>query len=278
MDEIRKLQLTELYMLKDIAKLCKDNQIKYYLCGGTLLGAVRHGGFIPWDDDLDITMYRKDLTKLVKLLKEEYPEKYFVQDFRSDKEYTRYITKIRLNGTSQTEECYKYDNINHGIYIDIFPLDHTTKQDGIGLKLRGVLLRYLFAFKTTKHTKKWTTTYWKSITIKCIKPLTYLVPDLFINMLFDWCCTMTDKPGAKYTTSFASHYRWKRQMVSNEVYGEGTYYKFEDGEFMVPSQYEKLLVQIFSENYMELPPVEARNSGHVLADINLGKYEKEILG
>ena len=276
MDQIRKLQLAQLYIMKNIAAICDENNICYYLCGGTLLGAIRHSGFIPWDDDLDITMYRQDLKKLTKIVEEKYSDLFFVQNFQSDKNYARYIPKIRLNGTVQMEEDYVKSDIHQGIYIDIFPLDHVTKSGGVGLVLRGKLLRLLFAYKTVRCTKNKQTTKWKKFLMNILRPFTYLIPQSFVNFLFDWVCTATDKPGAIYTTSFASHYMWKKQLVENSVYGEGTMHKFENCEFRIPSRYTDLLTQIFGPKYMDLPPVEKRNSGHTLVNIDLGKFNNEI--
>lgn len=276
MDNLRKLQLTQLYILKQISKICEENGLKYYLCGGTLLGAVRHQGFIPWDDDLDITMYRKDLERLIEIVQIKHSDTMFVQTFQTDSKYTRYIPKIRLNNTVQAERGTGDDEIHHGVYVDIFPLDHVTKQGGFGLWLRGKMVRLLFAYKTTRHSKSKSATKIKLLLKKCLKGFTYLVPNKLINWMFDWVCTISDKPGAKYTTSFASHYRWKKQLVDNSVYGEGTFLKFEDAEFRVPSKYLDLLTQVFGENYMQLPPVEKRNSGHTLVKIDVGEYEAEI--
>jgi len=111
---------------------------------------------------------------------------------------------------------------------------------------------------------------------KILKPFSYLIPTKVINGLFDWVCTATDKPGAKYTTSFASHYLWKKQLVENDVYGKGVLHKFENCQFRIPDKYETLLLQIFGKKYMELPPVEKRNSGHTLVKIDLGMYESII--
>lgn len=277
MESLRKLQLAQLFMIREIDQICKTHGLTYYLCGGTLLGAVRHGGFIPWDDDLDITMYREDLNKLIAIIQKEYGQKYFVQTFQTDKRYTRYIPKIRLNNTYQVELGNENVDMHNGIYIDIFPLDHVTKTGGIGLYLRGKLLRLLFAYKTARYAKEKPTTKVKRIIIKIVKPFTWLVPDQLVNKLFDKVCTASDKPGAKYTTSFASHYLWKRQLVPNEVYAEGAFLTFENTKLHVPSKYLELLTQVFGEDYMQLPPEDKRNSGHTLVRIDLGEYEEQIL-
>lgn len=276
MDMLRKLQLTQLLILKDIAAICEENGLTYYLCGGTLLGAVRHHGFIPWDDDLDITMYREDLNKLISIIQTSHTKKYFVQTFQADPNYTRYIPKIRLNHTVQLEKGQGQDGIHTGVYVDIFPLDHVTKSDGIGLHLRGKLLRLLFAFKTARCAKNKNTTSAKKKIIKIIKPLTYLVPMSLINRMFDWVCTASSSEDAEFTTSFASHYLWKKQLVPNCVYGGGTFLTFEGEEFRVPSQYTALLTQVFGDDYMELPPIEKRSSGHTLEKIDLGEYSSIV--
>lgn len=275
MNTLRKLQLIQLYMLKDIDRICSENGIVYYICGGTLLGAVRHKGFIPWDDDVDITMYRDDLKRFERVIGEKYSDKYFIQNFQTDKNYTRYITKLRLNGTCQAEAGIVDDDIHQGVYIDIFPLDKVTKSDGLGLRFRGGLLRYLFAYKTARHASNKITTRAKRIVIKLIKPFTRLIPSKAVNRMFDWVCTATSAETAGYTTSFASRYLWKRQLVANEVYGDGVLVPFEDGLFRAPAGYDILLRQLYRD-YMALPPEDKRNSGHELVKIHLGKYEDII--
>lgn len=275
MELLRKLQLTQLHILKDITQICKENNLQYFLGGGTLLGAIRHGGFIPWDDDVDIVMYRKDLRKLEAILIEKYSEKYFVQNFRTDKRYTRYITKVRLNGTLQVSKGLENVQMHKGIYLDIFPLDFVNKKDGIGLEIRGKIIRLLFAYKTIRYSLDKNTTPRKKRLIKILSPFSRLIPDRIVNMTFDYICTMSERKNCMYTTNFASGYGWKKQLVDNSVYGEGTYKKFEDTEFLVPDKYDVILSQLYN-NYMELPPLEKRKSGHVIVNIDIGEYKAKI--
>lgn len=276
MDKLRKLQLAQLHILKEVDEICANHNLKYYLIGGTLLGAIRHKGFIPWDDDIDIVMYRKDLYELEDIIMNQYSEKYFVQNFKTDRNYTRYITKIRLNGTLQVEKGLENVQTHNGIYIDIFPLDKVCKKNGIGLTLRGEILRLLFAYKTIRYSKDKNTTLWKKRLIKILKPFSYLIPDKLINRLFDFMCTMSNNKKCNYTTNFGSGFGWKRQLVENSVYGQGFLKEFEGHNFVVPCKYEIILTNLYKD-YMQLPPVEKRNSGHTLVNIDLGKYEEEII-
>ncbi len=114
--------MKECEMLKDFAKYCDENGIVYYLMYGTLIGAARHGGFIPWDDDIDVVMDLKNYRKFLKCAKKNYPEKYFVQNFRTDRNVWINWTKIRMNGTTSME-CNRTDfDIHYGICMDIFPV------------------------------------------------------------------------------------------------------------------------------------------------------------
>lgn len=121
---LRQHQLRMLEMLKYIDNVCRKYDIKYWLCSGTLLGAVRHGGFIPWDDDLDIEMLRGDYEKFVKALNLENSSDYVLQTHQTDPNYLAPYGKLR-----DLHSCIKEDNSNdlyyryHGIYIDIFIME-----------------------------------------------------------------------------------------------------------------------------------------------------------
>lgn len=93
--DLRRMQMKMLDILTEVDKICKKHDIPYWLAGGTLLGAVRHGGFIPWDDDLDIELMREDYLKLIPLLRKELPEKFVVQTNKTDKNYFLTFAKVR---------------------------------------------------------------------------------------------------------------------------------------------------------------------------------------
>ena len=122
-DLLREIQLTELEILKVFHDVCMRNGIKYSLHGGTLLGAVRHKGFIPWDDDVDVFMERPEFDRFVEAWEREDPEGYFLQTKDKEPAYTRSFAKIRKEGTTFLQGIEDPEKIHTGIFIDIMPFD-----------------------------------------------------------------------------------------------------------------------------------------------------------
>lgn len=130
-DETRKkIWAVELDLLLQVSKICKKYNLKYFLCWGSLLGAVRHGGFVPWDDDLDVAMPRKDYEEFLTHAA-EFPEPYFLQTPFSDPGYYYSHAKLRNSNTAALDYPFLFQGFNMGIFIDILPLDEIDRKEGM---------------------------------------------------------------------------------------------------------------------------------------------------
>lgn len=261
-ERLRKLQLIELDILKEIDRICKKNKITYYLGEGTLLGAIRHQGFIPWDDDLDIVMPREDYEKFLNIAVNELKETYSCLNEKTESTYylpfTKIITKDNLGFINKLD---KFEDQYNGPFVDIFPLDyyHTTETKEVERKYRTIRkIRDELLLKA-----------------KYIKPGTY--KRVYYQFLSRFATyeqlhrqlykevTKSDKD-SKYLCNFASSYHPSRQIVPKEVYGEPRYVPFEDGLYPVPREAEKLLKTIYGD-YMKMPSVRKRISRHSFYDV-----------
>ena len=127
--DIRQLQLVQLKMLEEIDRICKKHDIKYSLFAGSALGAIRHKGFIPWDDDLDIVMMRPEYERFLAAAQKELNESYYLQKEFSEN-WPLQFSKLRKNNTAFIERYIpKMDGIHMGVYVDIFPCDNLSDND-----------------------------------------------------------------------------------------------------------------------------------------------------
>lgn len=128
-ETLRKLQLVELEIANEIKRVCVENNIKYFLESGTLLGAVRHGGFIPWDDDMDIGMMREEYEKFLKIAPEKLSSEFILQTWKNEKDYSLTFAKVRKSDTIFLEYEFKDSSMHNGIWVDIFPYDSVPEKN-----------------------------------------------------------------------------------------------------------------------------------------------------
>ena len=260
-DMLQRLKQKEIEVLKAVHSICQKYNLNYFLVGGTLIGAVRHQGFIPWDDDIDIAMMRKDYDHFQEIAQKELGDKYFLQTWQTDRWHGPFM-KIRVNGTlfqdADTPANAKY---HKGVFIDIFPLDNVLKPDGMEFKVRAKIVRLLNLLLYRKcgaglHVKS-------RVKYRMGVALSRLFPKSFMIRLRHKLMTRDNTIDTAYVTSFGSGYHAQKQLFRRDVYLPATELEFEKEKFSVPGRYDLVLRQIFGD-YMKLPPEEERIPKHGL--------------
>lgn len=247
-------QRIELDILTAFSEYCKENGLRYYLAYGTLIGAVRHQGFIPWDNDVDVVMPRPDYEKLMKLVKRApIADHIHILDYREEKTFpfakavdTRTICKEHFLVTEE----------NMGLYIDIFPLDgmpeKEEEQKQILKKINILSKLYVIAnyrFNTGSTTL-----------IRWVKNLLYPVSRLVSSR---WVCEQLNALCAAYPyeeSAMVSNVVWgeeKKDIMPRAWYDSSVTGLFEDKEIIIPAAYHQILQQLYGD-YMQLPPEEER--------------------
>ena len=262
------LQRKLLEMMTWLDKYLREQSLTYYVFNGTLLGAARHKGFIPWDDDLDIAMPRSDYAKLCESLKEPM-EHYVVESTTSDAEDFVYtFAKLYDTSTSMTELLRK--RICRGVYIDIFPLD------GIGNNYKESVKNYKAidrrnAFLMTRvcayrKDRKW----YKNLALivsRCIP--SFLVNEKQMAIDIDKISQKYSYDDCKYVSYTTSVYR-ERDIHKRELFGKPIELQFENIKVLAPKHYDEILTDTYGD-WRQLPPIEKRKTAHDFIDLDLNK-------
>ncbi|MBQ7386312.1 MAG: LicD family protein [Ruminococcus sp.] len=265
--KLRQLQKTELEILTELDRVCRKHKLRYYIVGGTLIGAARTGGFIPWDDDIDVSMPREDFDKLLTL-KDEFSDEFFLQTHKTEKDCYFFYAKLRKNGTYFGEDKFEHTGIHKGIFMDIFPLDYISDK-GIIQKLCFKSFSLINAFICSK--KKTSEFLYKNMSlpfivtfriIQCILPLPLLYG--LRSLIAKLTKALSNK---RLVASLAGFHGYPKEIAPFELWAEGTDIDFEGKTVRAPKEYKKLLNHMFGD-YMQLPPVEERVN-HTVADENI---------
>lgn len=285
--------------LKAFIDICRRHNLRWYCCGGTSIGAVRHNGLIPWDDDIDVMMPRPDYDRLLEIAKSEMPHlrhgsgngkdgtngkgedrennRYEIITPYNDSDYPLYFAKISDTTTTVVEERERPCVI--GLFVDIFPIDATDDDTAAAVRTKAryaKLLNKLNAVSTRntfieyisllKNTKEWGRFAIKTAAWLCrgtIRKALIRKMDA-ISHRYDY---ETAKNVAVHTGSYGA-----KEVFPKEWLGKGCIHKFEDIEVVLPEQYDVYLRHFFND-YMQLPPVEQRIEKHNRAYVNLSCRE-----
>ena len=264
LDEIKELQQIELGILLDVDRVCREEGIEYFLGEGTLLGAVRHHGFIPWDDDVDLIMKRPEYERFLQVAQRALGEKYQVQHFTTVENYWSPFIKIRLVAG---EQKYRQQHIahltrNNGPYIDIFPMEYVPKEDSPAQRRQSFKIRLFRGMLSYKLGLRRADTLKKKIVRLCACFYSVKRIHKTLDKTFKKYASLgkTD-----YLATLASYHDYKCQTVPASVYDEQLFVDFEGHQLPIPKEYDYLLTKIYGD-YMTPPPLDQQVIKHHFED------------
>ncbi len=265
---VKELRQCQLSLLRSLDEVCKKLNISYFLDHGTLIGAVRHQGFIPWDDDIDIGMLRKDYEIFISRAYQFLPDYYFLQTNETEPDFYNNFAKLRDERTCYIESKYRDKDIHHGVFIDIFPFDyypdHKFSEKIFNLKRKFLKRRIEDGFlddNRKKLSKKGQIVLMLSKMIypdikKAVKVREGLLKSV-PESRFYWCSQGIDKIPVE----------WLSQTVK---------LSFEGLMVSCPLAYDSYLTKFYGD-YMQIPPVKDRVGHHYYECIDLHRSYKEYM-
>lgn len=249
----KQLQNIQLHILKRFADFCEANDINYLLCGGSMLGAIRHKGFIPWDDDIDIMMPRPDYNRFFEEFKDEYLQ---IFDFRTHQDFDYPYIKLGDKRTYLVEEFY-YKPMDLGIHIDIFPIEGLPEDEEVGLaqfaKMLKARKKYMYKVFKLNPSIAWYKRMLVNVFRAMIPIKTILKEQKKEAERYDF--NESPKAGKLVWGS------GKNQIYLSSLFTETEKYPFEGFYFKGPKDYDTYLKSIYGD-YMQLPPKDKQVSHH----------------
>lgn len=270
----KKVWAIEIDLYTKLLKVCKKHNIQLFTDGGTTLGAVRHKGFIPWDDDLDVCLLRKDYDHL-KSLSEEFSHPYFLQSPETDAEYGFSFMKLCNSNTTYEVRPFTHAKFNHGIHIDIFPIDKVTKEDYIE---RRCLIAKLIA-ENSAYMRR-------NLPVKTERDkemINYNLKGNYISPLDNWkkieaIAKCDESKDTEYLSLLVStQYAPEKKLWSKYIFENAVGMDFSGINVYVPIGYKEQL-SIYFGRYMQFPPIEQRGTWHsaqFFPDIPYKEYYKK---
>ena len=260
------LKAYEVKVLDKFAKICDEHNIPYFITFGTLLGAIRHKGFIPWDDDIDVHLKPNDYYRFKEIMKDNPYDNVFYQSLETEKYYPLPFAKLRMNNTMVMETKLKDEPIHQGIYIDVFPLIPYPEDDTKRNKLLKKITIINLLLEADLHHKEKYNTYGK--VGKILSKLCKIIPRTLRNNIV--------RSMLKKIINYQGKYHEYIDIIDkipfpSDCFDETTKVTFGKKLYCAPKDYDKLLTAMYG-NYMALPKEEDRK-GHSFEAVSFEKGE-----
>lgn len=261
-EELRKVQLMELDALLELDRICGKLSIDYFLAGGTCLGAMRHAGFIPWDDDVDVGMLRENYQRFLREAPEHLAERYVLQTPYNELRNPYGYTKMRINGTQFVEYSNRNVRMHHGVYIDIFPFDEVTDDEQENIRQfrafrRLAKLMYYRQTPSYEHKPEGLGQYVKASVLKMIHwGLKLTVPYRPLLRKMDQTAGMYAGSGQSGYSCLYFPKRMKMAVTKKELYPLGQV-RFEGVSLKIMHDPDAYLTRQYGD-WRQLPPEEER--------------------
>lgn len=252
----KKIWLLALDLLNQFDLVCRKYELKYYLMFGSLLGAVRHNGFIPWDDDVDVAMPREDYEKLINLGM-EFREPYFLQTPYSDNGYYQSFIKLRNSNTTFASESFKYQKMNQGMSLDIFPLDNWIEEDE-GKQLHEKIKKLILdnsTYMRMSHPNP------SSSDAERIKSYSGQNPLETYESIQKIATKYNNIDSHISSIAVCTIYDYAKNIFYSEDFQSTILCKFENLNLPIPSGYDRILKTIYGD-YMKYPSLSERGKWH----------------
>lgn len=267
--ELRTLQMVELDLLLEFHRVCTLLGLRYYLTAGTLLGAIRHKGFIPWDDDIDVAMPRADYDKFARSASQYILEEYAYQEYRTEPNFPYYFAKLRKRNTRVEEPILRAIQMEQGCYIDIFPLDCCPSNDKLA-ELFFKMIELLDCAVLSQVSGEFECGYQKQYMRFSWNVLRRL-PRSWIFALRECVRKLSGLGGKKLCTVGGCH-GYPRESYLPFWFDEVVELEFEGHTFPAPAGWDALLRNMYGDYMSPLPPEERH--GHIVGPKTIEERER----
>ncbi|WP_214796798.1 LicD family protein [Exiguobacterium sp. s5] len=272
-DLLEKVHKVQLEMALEVKRICEKHDIQYSIIAGTLLGAVRHKGFIPWDDDLDIGMMRDEYERFLQICNLELNPSYFLQTWETDPHFALPIAKIRKKGTKFVEKNSANSNLHSGIYIDIFPFDNVPNNN-IKKKLQTILAYVLKRILLIKMNYKvyQDGDFLKKYFYALLKFASYAIDVRLIKKYLNETMKLSNKNNSSKIVTFGGAYGYQKESIERDWLENLRDIDFENEKFLAPIRCEQYLTYFYGD-YLTPPPERQRLNRHNIVEVS---FEEEF--